>query len=876
MHRPPAHLLRLVRLSDSVHPRARALRATCTLALAAALFAGGCGGDAGIDASASDEDAGTERLDAPGLDAGALEDAASSGSTRTTIGPAGGTARSADGLFEIIVAAGALTEDVELVITPVPSAEVPADVAATEPISEVYSVEPDGLTFGGDGAYVRFRWDGAPSALVDDTGPSRAYGAAFALARPASGGTLEAQAEPRTLHDADGSVELVARLAHLSLHWSVHRLAESGEEHWMGTDFGAAAHDVGSRWLQTVFVRSSRPQDSVRVALSTGSVGIILPGNGETLSPELQAEYGDGEFSVETVLPQLPGDPPRSVVASSERRPPAGFPAGTEHLLRPYGSWTCQAVGTELLAVEASFATSLLFRARVTRREPSACVEPVVAVSILDTIPAIRDNLAILTDTAPLPEVRVETRREGTRTVSLGGGTWSATLEPARGAVAAGPATITAENAGGATMTATRDASTGEYTALIDDPSLWDPDVSTQVAFGATPRSEIRTVPQFGTAFGPVAGLDTSMTLEADTRLAIRIPGELRCGVEDVLDPTVFRDIVDTFPLEGPLREGLQFLADHCGVAIETLTGRPFTVELSRRRSALEIMPDYTARVDVGRAITLSGEDLLRECGGRFSMFCRDRCVDPTGDPMNCGACGRVGVEVCNDMADNDCNYYVDDGCPNRIDWGGGGDADTSAMIGDVVSASDGPLGHGCPYNQPFIGLCGNANSDGTVRGFTAICGLVRLVPTGPDAFDVEVTESYPGGVACEMGSLPLGGTLVGARCPRNMVADGVFGAAPSSGNLGQVGVSCSQWDVVRDPALGWVIRRISSGVSPTIGSGPGMPFPAYMVSDHSTLGTPGALRQLRGRHRIVAPAMMPGGVLWFSAAGSPPFLALR
>jgi hypothetical protein len=68
----------------------------------------------------------------------------------------------------------------------------------------------------------------------------------------------------------------------------------------------------------------------------------------------------------------------------------------------------------------------------------------------------------------------------------------------------------------------------------------------------------------------------------------------------------------------------------------------------------------------------------------------------------------------------------------------------------------------------------------------------------------------------------------------------------------------------------------ISSGVSPTIGSGPGMPFPAYMVSDHSTLGTPGALRQLRGRYRGVAPALMPGGVLWFSVAGSPPFLTLH
>ena len=45
------------------------------------------------------------------------------------------------------------------------------------------------------------------------------------------------------------------------------------------------------------------------------------------------------------------------------------------------------------------------------------------------------------------------------------------------------------------------------------------------------------------------------------------------------------------------LREGLALLATHCEQTIEALTGRPFTVELSRRRSALEIMPDYTASV---------------------------------------------------------------------------------------------------------------------------------------------------------------------------------------------------------------------------------------------------------------------------------------
>jgi hypothetical protein len=868
MDRPPAHLLRLARLSESTHPCARALRATCTLALTAALLAGGCGGDAGIDASTSDEDAGTERLDAPGLDASALEDAASSGSTRTTIGPAGGTARSADGLFEIIVPAGALTEDVELVITPVATADVPSDVAATDPISTVYSVEPDGLTFGGDGAIVHYHFDTTPGVLVRDG----RFGAGFPVSRSASGGTPEWQAEPTTLHH-EGIVDVLSSLAHLSYQWASARDA-FGDDYFLGVVYrDDRDRGVGDRWSPVTDAQATTELGSIQFTrVAIGAVGVVgdspLPAEPTDLEQVAWELLGVAEDTLEDntfALPEGPFRADRPQLLPSDAMPYVCQEAGVGRLFDRVRLQRTGADDTERVYLH------------VEDPEPTRCFGPEgVRVSILDTIPAVREDATITTSTPPAAEARVETRGEGTRTVNLADSPWFVIEEPAGSAAPMGPDTITAVNSG-ATMTATRDPMTGEYASILDDPSLWDPAAITAVTFGGRPSRDVAPVPQFGTVFGPVDGLDTRLTGEGDLRLAIRIEGEVVCGAERFLDMVLFRSIVDGLPLDGPLREGLALLATHCEQTIETLTGRPFTVELSRRRSALEIMPDYTASVDVGRAITLSGQDLLRECSGRYSMFCRDRCIDPVGDPMNCGACGRVGVEVCNDMADNDCDYYVDNDCPIRIDWSGAGDSDTSAMIGDVTSASDGSLGHGCNYTTPFTGLCGSTNTDGTVRGLSAICGSVRLVPTGPDAFDVQVTEFHPGGISCEMASLsPSGGTRVAARCPAHMIADGVFGAAPSSGNLGQVGVSCSQWDVVRDPALGWVIRRVSSGVSPTIGSGPGMPFPAYMVGDHSTLGTPGGLRQLRGRYRGVAPMMMPGGVLWFSVAGSPPILTLN
>ena len=827
------------------------------------IAAAGCGGDPSpIDAATSTEDTGTALLDAPGLDAASL-DAASLEGTRTTIGAAGGTARSADGAFELIVLPGALTEDTEITITPVATADVPADVAATDPISTVYSVEPDGLTFGGDGAYASFHWDTAPAALIDDAGSSRAYGAAFGLARPAEGGAIEAHVAPETVHREDGSVELVTPLAHLSLHWAV-RVWDRGE-YWLGTDFGASPHEVGVSWRHTNFVRAT--VDVPRVTVGLVARGGLIEANEAPPDPDDL----DPPPAYVRVAPN-PADTGRTPLGL----PPLGnqlqttvrVAAATDVLVRPYATWTCMGPGTDVLFAVADFTTLHPSAPRVWRQQQSECVEAAnIEVSILDEIPGFRENRVILTDTAPLAEARVETRGEGTRTVNLADSPWFATFEPAAAPVPAGPSTITATN-NGATMTATRDPVTGEYDPIIDDPALWDADALTRMSFGGT-SLDVMPTPPLAVEFGAVDGLDTSVTPGRDTTLSVHFPGELRCGLEDFVDVELFRSIVDDFPIEGPLREALGVLASHCETTVAALTARPFTVEVSRAERVYVEMPGVGGLVRVGRAVTVDGADLLATCGASSPTYCTDRCVDTTDDPMNCGGCGVVGVETC-DGTDDDCDGYVDNGCPTTIVWPVDV-SETSPLFGDTMSASTGTGGSRGAFFNPYIGLCGTTSSDGTIRTMLAMIATVGLRRTGTDAFALDVT---PGdNTTCsDTTRPPSGGMVFRAECPTGMIAEGVSGQAPAMGQIGQLTVTCARWGVMRDVTRRWVIRRTESGMSMSAGTGPGMPF-SFMPLDHPTTDNPPALRYLRSTFRSSAPMMMPGGVLWFQVGAVSPEL---
>ena len=786
-------------------------------------------------------------------------DAARTETTRTTIGAAGGTARSADGLFEIIVAAGALTEDTEISITPVATAEVPSDISATDPISTVYAVEPDGLTFGGDGAIVHYHFDTTPGVLVRDG----RFGAGFPVSRSASGGTPEWQAEPTTLHHG-GVVDVLSSLAHLSYQWASERDA-FGDDYFLGVVYrDDRERGVGDRWSPVTDAQATTELGSIQFTrVAVGAVGVLggspLPAEPTVLEQVARRLLGVGEDPLEDNNFTLPDEPFR-----------ADLPQLLPSDAMPY---VCREAGVGRLFDRVRLQRTVPATERVYLHvedpEPTRCFGPEgVGVSILDTIPAVREDATITTSTPPAAEARVETRGEGTRTVNLADSPWFVILEPAAAPPPPGPTTITATN-NGATMTATRDPMTGEYDALVDDPALWDADTLTRVLFGSGTSLDVMPTPPLAVEFGAVDGLDTSVTPGRDTRLSVLFPGELRCGLEDVVDMELFRSIVDDLPLDGVLRDALSRLASHCETTIAALTGRPFTVEVSRQEQVYVEMPGVGGLVSVGRAVSLNGEDLLAMCGGRLSTFCRDRCIDTAGDPMNCGGCGVVGVETC-DGTDDDCDGYVDNGCPTTIVWPSS-TSETSPLIGDTTSASTGTGStRGAAFN-PYIGLCGTTNTDGTIRTMVAMLGTLALRRTGTDTFALDLVPA-DNTLCSDTTRPPSGGTTFSAECPAGMIAEGVSGQAPAMGHVGQLTVLCARWGVSRDVTRRWVIRRTESGMSTSAGSGTGMPFTFMPLAD-ATTGNPPALRYLRSTYRSLAPGGMPGGVLWFQVGAVSPTL---
>lgn len=824
------------------------------------IAAAGCGGDPSpIDAATSTEDTGTALRDAPGLDAPGL-DAATSEGTRTTIGAAGGTARSADGLFEIVVAAGALTEDTEISITPVATAEVPSDIAATDPISTVYAVEPDGLTFGGDGAIVHYHFDTTPSALLRDG----RFGAGFAVSRPRDAGAPEWQEEQTTAHHGE-SVDVIGSLAHLSYQWASAR-DERRHEYYLGSIF-EPRHDrlVGERFTPTVDVQATVELASVTVVKMTAAES-ALSIEGEAIGELTEVLRLDHAALAE--LLGFDSDLHRSAGAELD---PAPFAADRPHVAPRAPFFTCGVPGTGFMAVTAFLNPTGGGSVRLSVSDPEAtrCRAPVpVSVRILDTIPAVREDATITTSTPPAAAARVETRGEGTRTVNLADSPWFATFEPATAPVPAGPSTITATN-NGATMTATRDPMTGEYTALVDDPSLWDADTLTRVLFGSGASLDVMPAPPLNVMFGAVDGLDTSVTPGRDTTLSVQFPGELRCGLEDFVDVELFRSVVDDFPIEGPLREALGVLASHCETTVAALRARPFTVEVRRQERVYVEMPGVGGLIEVGRAVSVNGADLLATCGASSPTYCTDRCVDTTYDPMNCGGCGVVGVETC-DGTDDDCDGYVDNGCPTTIVWPPS-TSETSPLIGDTMSASTSTgSSRGAVFN-PYIGICGTTNTDGTIRTMLAMLGTLALRRTGTDAFVLDVVPA-DNTTCSDTTRPPSGGVTFSAECPAGMIAEGVSGQAPAMGHVGQLTVLCARWGVSRDVTRRWVIRRTASGMSMSAGSGTGMPF-TFMPLDDATTDNPPVLRYLRSTYRSLAPGGMPGGVLWFQLGAVSPEL---
>jgi len=802
-----------------------------------------CGGpDPSPDSGGGGDDTGNVAVDAPGLDAPRTDAPTLDAPVPSGVlvrAAEGGIVESSDGLFEIYVFPGALAEDTTITITRVAEADVPADITALSPISAVYSVEPDGLTFGGDGAFAHYTFASVPDGLVLAGSPTE-YANVELVARPAVGGATEQHGDTLDVYEADGTFHAVARLVHLSYQWVRRRLAEGDMR--LGVDWPAEVHEVGTTFhapsllevpesVRDRLVRFSVHAGNPRVIAAVATPGAIPSttydrGSYRLLTPLLFEEHSEPGFAYSLGAAATSG----SVVLS------------------PTPRWRCESVGRTRIVIAADVLEPGERPDEITiaASRVSACVEPTpIEVSILDTIHGEREELAVSVGFAPQLEARVETRPATTRTVSMPGPggeptPWFATLSPAGDPAAAGPGPITATNSG-ATMTAMPDATTGDYLTVIDDPAIWQSDAPTSFAIGGVVSDVMPPSPPAVT-FGPVDGLDTMIMPsdpDAELDVRVRIPGTTSCMGSDVRDLVFWRRL-DGSTVSVPVREGIELAAALCGRTVAELTGGDFYIDVGTRSSEVIDLGLSTVRVTTGRGFELDGRDLVATCPAGRS-YCTDACVNTATDPLNCGGCGLMPPEIC-DTVDNDCDGVIDDGCPRTLDWGGG-----SALVATIAgtAAPVSMAGAICSGSSFLSGLCGNVDTmTGNVRSLRPICAFTTLVrPTAatPDEYQIQVTSSACG----SLGGGSSGGTPFTMACPANTFLDGFEGV--TGAYVGQLRGRCSAYDVQRRGDGTWGVVRTGSTVTDVAmaGTGTGTPFTPFILRESMTTAFPGSIRMI-------------------------------
>ena len=118
--------------------------------------------------------------------------------------------RSADGVLTLTIPPGALTEDVDIVITPLDASDLPFDLAAGV-TAFGYDLAPDGLQFA-EPVTIQFR--------ITDHGVDLAEGLPLAVVFSRdSDGALSAFADPELVADA-GTVVITGQLSHFSQAWA--------------------------------------------------------------------------------------------------------------------------------------------------------------------------------------------------------------------------------------------------------------------------------------------------------------------------------------------------------------------------------------------------------------------------------------------------------------------------------------------------------------------------------------------------------------------------------------------------------------------------------------------------------------------------------
>ncbi len=776
------------------------------------------------------DDTGGRDASSPPVDTGTTVDTGTrdAGTAVDTLVPAatGGLVESSDGLFRIYVSPGALAEDTRISITRIAAADVPADVAATGPISAVYAVEPDGLTFGGDGAWGYFTFPSVPAGLISSDTPPL-YSTVQLHARPAAGGPIEDHEGPHAFYRADGTFLAYGRLSHLSLQWTApsRRPYQTGR---LGVDWPATEHSVGTTFGATALVSAPEevPHSLTYRTLST---------------PPIASLSGTGGRDYRWHLP-----PDGAEVLGFEHD--VALAPGSTWPLSPAPTWRCLAAGESTLFISTS-----LYVLTGSGPQPhtievarsSTCVEePPIEANILDTIACRREDTRVVCGDAPVVVASTRVSPMTTTTVALPDTTFFMASFPAGVPIAVGPTTISATD-GAATMTATRDATTGTYTSVID-PAF---DVTAAATWTTSGPSGTATTPAPEPApafhFGPVGGLDTDIVIDGaamgdipDIELELNITARVTCLTVPIEAPVIFGspEVVDlgdgTFGFDAPARHAIDAAALHCGIPASDLTVAPWTLEVRSSVSEVVPLPMTRVRVRTGSAAHIESAALTATCpAGR--TYCTSGCVNLATDPLNCGGCGVVGTEIC-DGLDNNCNGRIDDGCPATLHMAGAG-AVTSPTYGTPVPGhSSSALA--CPTYYVTAGYRGR--EVGPIWQLAPYCtGVAMRVDrtSVPYRYFVDATPVMPPGTPWSGSTGGGTGSTFDRPCPTNMMVDGATVQADM--NLGTLSARCVQWEIQRDAGGTWQLVRGATTMLPLAGSGTGTSY-TWIAPLHSS-GTP-------------------------------------
>ncbi len=531
------------------------------------------------------------------------------------------------------------------------------------------------------------------------------------------------------------------------------------------------------------------------------------------------------------------------------------LPVGTNGELTPHPSWRCLEVGEGGMALVVGAA----FRSVAVASGMRCIARPSVDASVSSTTACVREAGVVTCSAAPVITPTVTALPPTPTTAVLAGSPWTVVSTPSGATPVTGPVTITATNAGGGVMTATR-GGTGDYDEVLDDEAAWATNLpafnTVWTGAGSALSATVDPADVATLRFGPVAGLDTDVVVEGDETDAsgpitftLTWTDPVTCAGSTVESFEIYGvpEVIDlgdgTVGFDAPLRDAIDDAALHCAIPASTLLASPWYLDVGTSSSATLDLPSGSVQVSTGTSMRVDGTALTATCAGT-RVYCTDACVS-LDTPLNCGHCGP-GVEIC-DGVDNDCDGGADEGCPIQIRVPNTGPYMSPSFGEGGGAGTYGTADNGCGI-EIATGICvrtdtGGAMPTGNVRGFGFLCGTVRLVTnesTTPWTYSLETVTAS----TCGSGYGSSGGTMFSHQCGPGEVLDGVVGLAGT--HIGQIQARCARWEMAESDGL-WVLRRTGTTLSPTFGTGMGSAF-SFTMPDHSASGFPGVLHGFSGR----------------------------